>query len=348
MRALAEGAEALVRKVWPNAIVEFQNFGRGAAPVAIRERTLLKEQFNRKSELREWASGYDLAVDMRWGDSFSDIYGLRRLAGMSALAQIVTNCGVPLVMGPQTIGPFKTKAGEWIARRALQDAAGIATRDDLSAQCSSALGVGGAVVGTDVVFAIPKPLATQSNDIAMNVSGLLWEPNPHVDHMLYRSSVKSICESLVAQGRRVTLFAHVLDSDKADNDVPAIRSAKSSISVEVDTFFPGSLSELRGFVAGSNLVIGARMHACLNALSVGTPAIAMAYSRKFEPLLSRIGWHRTVDLRGSEAVDTKTLELFDQLALLSQEVGEISDTVQGLLSIAANELERSAAEWRKR
>ena len=39
------------------------------------------------------------------------------------------------------------------------------------------------------------------------------------------------------------------------------------------------------------------MHACLNALSVGTPAIPLAYSRKFEPLLSDLGWSHTVDLR---------------------------------------------------
>jgi len=39
------------------------------------------------------------------------------------------------------------------------------------------------------------------------------------------------------------------------------------------------------------------MHACLNALSVGTPAVPLAYSRKFEPLLAGLGWNHTVDLR---------------------------------------------------
>ena len=56
------------------------------------------------------------------------------------------------------------------------------------------------------------------------------------------------------------------------------------------------LEDARAAMKGANLVIGARMHACLNALSVGTPAIAMAYSRKFRPLLDSLGWAASVSL----------------------------------------------------
>ena len=40
------------------------------------------------------------------------------------------------------------------------------------------------------------------------------------------------------------------------------------------------------------------MHACLNALSTGVPAIAMAYSRKFAPLFDVIGWPYSVPAGG--------------------------------------------------
>jgi polysaccharide pyruvyl transferase WcaK-like protein len=39
------------------------------------------------------------------------------------------------------------------------------------------------------------------------------------------------------------------------------------------------------------------MHACLNALSGGVPAVPLAYSRKFAPLLAQLGWTYGVDLR---------------------------------------------------
>jgi hypothetical protein len=44
---------------------------------------------------------------------------------------------------------------------------------------------------------------------------------------------------------------------------------------------PPDLDDARSIIAGSRVLVGARMHACLNALSTGVPAIAMSYSRKF-------------------------------------------------------------------
>jgi colanic acid/amylovoran biosynthesis protein len=44
------------------------------------------------------------------------------------------------------------------------------------------------------------------------------------------------------------------------------------------------------------------MHACLNALSVGVPALPWAYSRKFKPLLDGLGWTASLDLRTEQDV----------------------------------------------
>ena len=54
------------------------------------------------------------------------------------------------------------------------------------------------------------------------------------------------------------------------------------------------------------------MHACLNALSVGTPAIPLAYSRKFEPLLADLGWRSVVDLRTSDDAANAVAVLADR------------------------------------
>jgi polysaccharide pyruvyl transferase WcaK-like protein len=77
---------------------------------------------------------------------------------------------------------------------------------------------------------------------------------------------------------------------------------------------PGSLEEARQELGSARLVIGSRMHACLNALSSGTPAIAWAYSRKFAPLLADLGWHAAVDLRTPDDPVAPTLALVDELA----------------------------------
>ncbi|MDO1480753.1 polysaccharide pyruvyl transferase family protein [Rhodococcus ruber] len=343
VRALAEGAKALVHSIWPTATVDFQSFGVGAAPIPVRERTLVTEQFTRASPLRTWLSNYDLVVDMRWGDSFTDIYGMRRLTMMSAFARIVRACGIPLVMGPQTIGPFNSRLGQIVGKSSAGMANGVIARDEASAAYCSAIGLQRTVLATDVVFAIPSEKLQRSRDIAVNVSGLLWNENPHVDARQYREAIVRVCTQLIDEGRHLSLFAHVLDSHKTDNDVPAVRAAAEAIGRPVDIFVPTSLAEVREFAAGSDLVIGGRMHACLNALSVGTPAIAMAYSRKFEPLLKGIGWRHTVDLRFATDPAEELVQLCRSEKGLQNEIPQLRANADAYMRVAAKELERAAA-----
>src|SRR5699024_8723063 len=100
-----------------------------------------------------------------------------------------------------------------------------------------------------------------------------------------------------ADGREVTLLAHVLDNPTPDNDVPAARELAGQVGGDLEVVVPTDLDSVRETIAGARLLIGSRMHACLNALSVGTPAIPLAYSRKFAPLLDSVRWTTGFDLR---------------------------------------------------
>jgi polysaccharide pyruvyl transferase WcaK-like protein len=296
VRALASGAEALVDRLWPDNRAEFQSFGNGAAPVWINTRSLLENSLTGKRTITDWIATYDLVLDMRWGDSFSDIYGIRRLAAMNSLSLLARRANVPVVMGPQTIGPFKSRLGRRIGLQALHSATAVITRDSTSAQYSRSLGRTPDAESTDVVFAIPVSDHQKKADVAVNVSGLLWQRNPHVDYVAYRETVVDLCNSLVEAGRRVTIFSHVLDSPDPDNDEPALAALHTQLESRVERFTPSSLEEVRAFCSSARIVVGSRMHACLNSLSVGTPAIPLSYSRKFEPLLGDLGWHRNIDL----------------------------------------------------
>src|SRR5699024_5535961 len=134
-------------------------------------------------------------------------------------------------------------------------------------------------------------------DVLVNVSGLLWTENPHVDAAAYRRTLQETVTRLRADGREVALLAHVLDNPSADNDVPALRELAAQVGEDVEIVVPTDLDSVRATIAGARLLIGSRMHACLNALSVGTPAIPLAYSRKFAPLLESVGWTTGFDLR---------------------------------------------------
>ncbi|GAA1440832.1 polysaccharide pyruvyl transferase family protein [Leifsonia poae] len=301
VRALGSGTAELVKRVWPDAEVTFQNYGRRVPQLPIgRVRSLVKERVLGRAGMQKWLAGFDLVIDTRSGDSFADIYGTRRLVVMSTVAEFATQAGVPVVLGPQTIGPFDSRSGRAIGRHSLRRSALVMARDSASAGQAGELGRAPDVLTTDVVFALPRPDVPRTRDVVFNISGLLWYANPHVDSVAYRDTVTRLYRSLAGDDRRVTLLAHVLDSDNPDSDIAAIREFSSTVAPDAEIVFPTGLDDVRETVASAEVVIGSRMHACLNALSVGTPAIPLAYSRKFSPLLSDLGWTHTVDLRTSD------------------------------------------------
>ncbi|WNB85081.1 polysaccharide pyruvyl transferase family protein [Cellulomonas sp. ATA003] len=142
-----------------------------------------------------------------------------------------------------------------------------------------------------------------------------------------------LAAGLLESGRHLTLLAHVLDSPVADNDVPAVREAAQVLdSPSVDVVIPTSLDDVRDVTGSAALVIGSRMHACLNALSTGTPAIPLAYSRKFDPLLRDLGWRHTIDLRHADDPVGAALRLAS--ADLGQDVADVVGRADELLEPA--------------
>ena len=297
VRALGRGSADLLHSVWPEAELEFMDFGN--RPRALpwgRARSLVRERVTGRAGMMRWLRAFDVLWDTRSGDSFTDIYGLSRDAKMAAVHEFAVQAGVRAVLAPQTIGPFGTRRGRLLARRNLRRSSLVFARDHLSAAAAADLGRPVDRTATDLVFGIAQPSVKESPDVALNVSGLLWQPNAHVDHIAYRRAVRGIIDSLLTLGREVTILPHVLDSHDGDNDVPASSALLSEYRGRVSMYVPTGLDDARSVVKGSRLVIGARMHACLNALSTGTPAIAMAYSRKFKPLLDDLTWPHVVSL----------------------------------------------------
>lgn len=88
VRVLAEGAAALVRRLDPDAEVVTQNYRTGTAPISIgAPRELIREFLLNYRGGRSWMQSFDLAIDTRMGDSFTDIYGLPRLRIQSTFAE---------------------------------------------------------------------------------------------------------------------------------------------------------------------------------------------------------------------------------------------------------------------
>jgi len=292
---------------------------------------------HRRGAIKVGLEGYDAILDTGAGDSFADIYGLKRLLVMAYVQHAARQIGVPVILTPQTIGPFTTRRGRAIAQHSLGRASLVMSRDADSTAYAKSLGRPVDITATDVVFALPQPTASRSLDVVFNVSGLLWQEGHHVDATHYRASVRGIIDRLLAEGRDVTLLAHVLSNPSKDNDPVAIDELQREYGDRLSSVVPAGLDDARATLAGATVVIGSRMHACLNALSVGTPAIPLAYSRKFAPLMSDIGWPHTLDLRSGDNVIEPVVDL-----VLSEKwgssVSSLRDRAESLFDGAVSKL----------
>lgn len=313
VRVLAEGMRALAMQAWGSDIeVDFQDYGLGDSNVSFGTRSIARDIGRRRGPIKEKLREYDCILDSGAGDSFADIYGLKRLTFMVYARHCARLLGIPVVMGPQTIGPFNSRIGRFFGRHMLLKAAVVTARDSWSVDYAQSLGRAVNALGTDVVFALPNVSEPKSRDVVVNVSGLLWFSDRHVNSTAYKSAIRQLVAELEAEGRIVSLLAHVTNRESKIDDAAAIRELMQDEKRANEVLIPDSLDQVRRYVGSAQLVIGSRMHACLNALSVGTPAIPWAYSRKFEPLLAGVGWDISIDLRSEVDPVGRTMHLMRQ------------------------------------
>jgi polysaccharide pyruvyl transferase WcaK-like protein len=155
--------------------------------------------------------------------------------------------------------------------------------------------------------------------VGLNVSGLLYMGGYNRNNMFglkpdYGQLVRAIIGCLAEKDCQVLLIPHVFgDEQNSESDVPACRQ----ILAELGATYPGRLHfidgkfdhhEIKYIIGQCDFFLGARMHACIAAISQCRPVVGMAYSRKFSGVFDSIGGgSRLVDLRRSnqqEILDT--------------------------------------------
>lgn len=336
VRALAEGAAAVAADVWPGAEIVMQDFAPNQDGFSLGRRAMIGEL--RSREITRWLDQFDVVLDTGAGDSYSDIYGLWRLTMMTVTQRARLRSRKPLIFLPQTVGPFGSPLSRAIARSTLRRTTAIFTRD--SASTDEVRRVSGLTPtqSTDMVFALPKHRRPQVLDVVVNVSGLLWQANSHVDHLSYQASTIRLIEALLTSGRSLAVLPHVLDNPSSDNDLRALDELTRRFP-DLLVLEPDSLRDARDKLASSRLVIGARMHACLNALSQGIPALPWAYSRKFAPLLKDLGWEYTLDLRNDKDIADHTIQFMEREDLAGR-AAQVEERGAALISVLREDLVR--------
>ncbi len=386
--ALTAGALTCLRRALPEAEPYLLDYGREERRYALRlgdqdlEVSLVNLRFSKRFWLSNnvaWLIGLALLLRLlpfgvvrrallrrnRWlrqieetqvfaaisgGDSFSDIYGLGRLAYVALPQILVLLLHKPLILLPQTLGPYHSRTAGAVAGFVLRRAQAVYARDQAGVELGKQL-VGPAREGRvrfcpDVAFALaPRPSARIEIEglvrdperrplVGVNVSGLLaiggyTRNNAFGLTVDYNRLMESLIE-LFINGKHadVLLVPHVLGHHE-ESDITACEQLWQQARKK----FPGRVGIARGgydqhevkyLIGTCDFFIGARMHACIAALSQAVPAMAIAYSDKFRGVMRTLGVDMVV-------ADARRLSLEQILALVDQTF-ENRAAVQALLS----------------
>ena len=286
----------------------------------------------------------DAVLDGTSGDSFTDLYSRRRFRQVTLEKMIALEQGRPLILLPQTIGPFLRARTRRVARRILGAAAMVWARDQRSfTTLRELLGDNFDTArhhcGVDLAFGLepmaprlplPPTVASWLADpaglrqrlvVGFNVSGLIFNKcaertrrfGLRADYP--RAVIGFLQRILLESDANVILVPHVITRPghfEHDPDAcAAVARALGRIDPDRVAVAPAANDpgEAKWIIARTDWFCGTRMHAAIAALSSGVPSAAIAYSSK------TLGVFETCDL-GRHVADLRLLNSDDVIERL--------------------------------
>lgn len=246
-----------------------------------------------KLEVSKLILASDIAFDINEGDSFSDIYGLKRIIRHFTDSKLILTWKKPLVFLPQTIGPFDTFVGKKLGRHILKGLQKLYVRDEKAFKFIDKIGIDKHLAIDMAVYMNPSKTEDEikPNTIGINVSGLMYlnrYKSLEGKYENYPSFLKKLVTRILDDGFKVLLIPHTYNAmnpnDEDDlegikkfvNDHPDLAKRISYIDKDY------SAQELKYIISRTVFFMGSRMHSCIAALSTSVPTIGLSYSYKFE------------------------------------------------------------------
>jgi colanic acid/amylovoran biosynthesis protein len=264
--------------------------------------------------LRRWAKDCDVVLDISAGDSFADIYGKMRFLYNVLAKFAVYMSRAPMILSPQTIGPFTRPWTRFAAGFMMRRADVVIARDNLSTDYVAQFKLRNTLEATDVAFRLPyaeqAAFAGPKTHVGINVSGLLYNggytrSNDFGLKSDYKEFTRQLIAGIVANpANQLHLIGHVnSERMQVEDDFRVAESLAQE--------FPGSIvaprfanpSEAKTYISRLSFFCGARMHACIAAFSSGVPVVPIAYSRKFIGLFGTLGYGHVADCKTQSSHD---------------------------------------------
>ena len=252
----------------------------------------------------------DAVLDVTGGDSFTDLYGRRRFRMVTLQKIIALEQRCPVILLPQTIGPFGGVTRRKIARRILRSVDAVWARGQASFRTLQQL-LGDDFdsnrhhCGVDLAFGLesreperqlPGPaadwLSGGANEplVGFNVSGLIYN-HPAKARRRYglradyrRAVIRFLVRVLRETNANIILVPHVFsrpghkehDPDACARVATAIKRLHAHRVAVVPEGYDAS--ETKWIISKTDWFCGSRLHSTIAALSSGVPTATAAYS----------------------------------------------------------------------
>ena len=254
----------------------------------------------------------DAVLDATGGDSFTDLYGRRRFKLVTLQKIIALEQRCPVILLPQTIGPFEGATRRLVARRILRSvdavwARGQASFRTLREMLGDDFDANRHHCGVDLAFGLetreperplPAPISgwlcadAATPLIGFNVSGLIYNHAAEARRRYglradYCGAVIGFMERILREtDANILLVPHVFsmpghkehDPDACAAVAAAVkRLHHHRVAVVPEGYDAG---ETKWIIGGTDWFCGSRLHSTIAALSSGVPTAAAAYSVK--------------------------------------------------------------------
>lgn len=244
------------------------------------------------SDLSKLINNLSLVAAINGGDGLSDIYGDYLYKARLPYSYIAMKTRTPLVVLPQTIGPFKDSKNYAEAERILKYVSQVFVRDNKFADDLQKMNVAYELTKDLSAYMKPEPwdIDIKPNSIGLNVSGLAYS-NKFLDTAGQFDAYPKLIESLINKfretGNTIYLIPHAYNAtipELNNDDMVACRAAYNRLEDKNNVVFVDNdliSPRVKYVISKMSFICGTRLHANFAAIYTGVPVFGLAYSYKF-------------------------------------------------------------------
>lgn len=226
------------------------------------------------------------------GDGFSDIYGTQKFLNCIIDCKLALLKRIPLIILPQTLGPFKKESNYKWAKKILRHANYVFVRDDKFVVELQKMGVEYSLSKDLSAYMHPEivDFEIKDNAVGINISGLAYSNkyrNLAGQFDAYPALIDALIIHFQKKGCPVYLIPHSYNygkPDYADDDFEACLIVFDKLEDKTNVYFVDKnliSPQIKYVISRMSFFVGMRMHANFAAIYTKTPVFGLAYSYKF-------------------------------------------------------------------